>query len=162
MGERRAAHLHVAGGTDAGRGHTGDQQHELIAALEQCTRGGPGAGEALRTWQGGRVPAMLRRMLDDPARASQTFDRLVADLADASASDHGWEAGRADDWLFSRLRLYARGGGQAVAAPPRLHAVETVARPPEPDQVATTVIAARPVAHPPPEVDDAPEILNPR
>lgn len=161
MGERRAVHLHVAGGTDAGHARAGDWQHELIAALEQCARGGPGAGEALRTWQGGCVPAMLRRMLDDPARASQTFDQFVADLADAS--DHGWEAGRADDWLFSRLRLYARGGGQAVAAPPRLHAVETVARPPDPEPMAAaTVIAPRPVAHPPPEVDDAPEILNPR
>ena len=107
VGERRAAHLHVAGGIDADprRGPTGDRQTELITALEQCARGGQGAVESLRLWQDGRIPAMLRRMLGDPARANHTFDRFVADLAGTSGAEHGWSAANAEDWLFrSRWR----------------------------------------------------------
>ena len=102
-------------------------------------------------------------MLGDPARASHTFDRFVADLAGTSGAEHGWGAANAEDWLFSRLRLYARGGGQEPVAQPRLHAVEPAVRQVEAPLPATvTVIAPRVPDNVPADVDDAPEIVNPR
>ncbi|MFL5334473.1 MAG: hypothetical protein ACJ8H8_15090 [Geminicoccaceae bacterium] len=165
MGERRAQHLHVAGGidTDPARWQQRDHTVELIAILGQCSRGEPGAAEALRAWQGGRISAVLRRMLADPALANRTFDRLIADLAGTAGVDHGGDARKAEDWLFSRLRLYARDGGQATAAPPKLHAVEPAPREAEPPPtLAATVVAPKAVSIAPREVDHSPEIVNPR
>jgi hypothetical protein len=165
MGERRAQHLHVAGGidTDPARWQQGGGASELIAVLEQCARGEPGAAEALRVWQDGRIPAVLRRMLGDPTLANRTFDRLIADLAGSARVDHGGDARKAEDWLFSRLRLYSRDGGQVTAAPPKLHAVEPAPRAAEPPPtLSETVVAPHVVGRGLPEVDHSPEIVNPR
>jgi hypothetical protein len=151
MGEWRAQQLRLAERVDAGpagpRG--GVAAAELLDVLQRCARDEAGGAEALRAWQGGRVPAMLKRILGgDQAKANQAFLRLVGDLAGEAGAVRGLDAARADDWLFAKVRLHARDAAGSPVPAPRLYAVGTT--PPAVAAVPVAPPSAPAAAWPPP------------
>lgn len=80
---------------------------ELAAILRRCAMGDPEGVAALRAWQGGRLAAVLARLLGDPTLAARHLEGVLAALADSAAEFDATRAS-AEDWVFAQLRLQAR------------------------------------------------------
>lgn len=128
-------------------------ERTLDELLERCAGGDGSEIDALLRWQNGRIGITLERMLGDPELAQQALHNLITDLADFPAVRRAG-AETAEDWLFGRLRWYARSLEPAAHPAPRRQAL-----PPAAQELQAGAV---PLAAPMPFVDLEPPAVYPR
>lgn len=111
-----------AAGGDGGSGPAGpsadDAGASLAEALRRCAEGDRGGVEELRAWQGGRLRAVLLRILQDPALTDRVLDAALDDIFRNAALLHALGRGPVEDRVFGLLRRHAYAALRKAPPPP--------------------------------------------
>lgn len=138
------------GDVTAGAGSDG-----LNAALGRCADGDRQGLDELRAWEGGRLQAMVLRMVGDPALAEQVLEAALADIYRNAGMLVTVGQGPSDDRVFALVRRHAyaalRTREHQSVAPPR----PPPAAPPHVSR-ETEVVAVAPLATDPPVSSPSP------
>jgi hypothetical protein len=131
----------------------GDEAVSIAAALRRCAAGDRGGLDELRTWQDGRLRAVLLRILQDPALTDRVLEAALDDLFRNAAMLEAIGRGPVEDRVFGLLRRHAyaalREGAPPAPLPPP---------PPSPVMRPRPTEEAPPTVQPPPPSPSAPAV----
>jgi hypothetical protein len=90
----------------------------LVAALRRCAAGDRSGREELRAWHGGRLRAVLERMLDDRDLTERVLETALDDLYRNAAMIEALGRGPVEDRVFGLLRRHAYAAMRDDRRPP--------------------------------------------